>query len=1331
MEKLATSGFKGYFFLVLSIVMALSITMPTGIRAQGCIMVCPPTSPPVPISLSSDCSDILTYNIIGVFVSGCSGPIDVQIIDNGIPIGNVIDTSMIGQTFMVIVSNPSSGQSCMTFIMVVDKQAPIVDCPDDVTLACNTDLSEYLGLTEADISDCSAIQSIFRDDVLISSGNCTGNIISQYERTYIVVDVYNNATTCEQLISLAKADLVDVVFPPDLTGVNALSCFPSPNTTPANTGYPTVEGENVLNGTFCNLISLSSDITVAVCSGSYKIFRTWTVYDWCANNIFVDSVQVIEIVDRTPPVVNAPADLTASTGSSECSADVILPPALITEDCSTSWTVRTEGPFGTMFTNGGLVSNLPVGVHRIIYKATNDCGLEGVDTMFVSVLDLAPPSPVCNQSLNIPVNNFGTTLIPASTFDAASYDNCGPVYFKVKRMTTQAGSSCQNPGNPGNAFDDFVQFCCADIAHNPIRIILRVYDSPPVPGPVSDTYLTGHFNDCMVQVEVQDKLPPSIICPNNLTISCQFPYTAGNLGVFGDVELNEADRDQICIDDPGDGLPGIQCVGLDGLALDNCGVTVTSTASITVNNCGAGSIVRTFIATDDGGRQSSCQQVITIINYDPFSLSDITWPSDLITTDICELDSLDPEDLAAPYNAPFFIEEQCDLIGVSYDDDVFAFAQDQPCFKILRTWTVIDWCQLNTPSGGIWTHLQVIKVTNNVPPIIEPLEDISTCSFDPACGGLTLNFDAAAHDDCSTASSLSWTYTVDLDNNGSFDFISPVLTGESIEFSRNIPIGSHRILYSVWDHCGNITTVEQSVSVVSCKPPSAKCIDGLSTNLMAMDLNGDGTADWGMVTLQAEMFDAGSDHPCGNPITLAFSSDPNDVTKIFDCSDIGPNEIELWAIDTNGLTDFCITSVDVQDNNAICPNQLGGTGVISGNIKVPGSGNLAGAMVYLDGSNLAGSASGSNGYFVFPAMPFGGQFVVRPIKQGDAKNGVTTLDLVQIQKHLLGIKSFESPFQFIAADANNSQSITAIDILQLRKLILGYYDELPNSPSWRFIDEAHVFPDPQNPWISTWPETYTIKPFSTNMNDVNFDAVKIGDVNLTANTQLGNSMVLPRGDQSCEIQYVVSPQPEQEVFRVDINLLHAEKFNAVQFSFLWDESTYELVDWNPGENLSKEDIRMPQAPGEGASILAFTSGKWSTDRMLLLTMWVKQKSSRTFPFKLFLKPQPTTPLAYVADEANPIRIQMSAVSQNIQQLYNRPNPFKDQTTILYQSIRQEDAMINFYDLNGRLVLSRDVRLIAGENEFVIHKSELRGGGMYTYEIKSDFQHSTNRMIIVN
>ncbi|MEO5906356.1 MAG: T9SS type A sorting domain-containing protein, partial [Saprospiraceae bacterium] len=923
--------------------------------------------------------------------------------------------------------------------------------------------------------------------------------------------------------------------------------------------------------------------------------------------------------------------------------------------------------------------------------------------------------------------------IPASSFNAASFDNCGDVYFKVKRMTAPSDYSCSNPGNPLNQFDDFIQFCCEDIVNNEIMVILRVYDLPPVPGPVSDSYLAGHFNDCMVQVEVQDKLPPSIICPVDLTISCIFPYTEENLDVFGSIALTEEDREQICLDDPGvPGDPGLQCFGLDGLALDNCNVQITTSAIIDVNMCGVGTITRTFTATDDGGRQSTCEQVISIINYDLFDLSDIVWPADYTTFDICDITLLDPEDLSPPYNEPILSDGPCDLVGANYDDAVFDFSNtDQACFKILRTWTVLDWCQLNSQSGGIWTHIQVIKAMNNVGPVIEPLPDLSECSFDPECEGLEIDFEAVATDDCSGPASLSWRYFIDIDNNQSFDFTSQIVFDDTLRFTRELPIGSHRILYTVSDQCGNITTEEQLVDVVSCKAPSAKCIHGLSTNLMAMDLDGDGIADWGMVTLQASMFDAGSDHPCGNSLTVAFSENPLDVTRVFDCNDLGDNEIELWAIDENGLTDFCITTVDIQDNNNICPPELGGTGTISGNINVPGSGKLAGAMVYLDGSNAEGIPSGSNGYFVFPSMPLGGQYDVRPIRDGDARNGVTTLDLVKIQKHLLGIEFFKNPYQYIAADANNSSSITAVDIIQLRKLILGYYSELPSNHSWRFIDSRHVFPDENNPWLTAWPETYSIHPFSTTMSDVDFDAVKVGDVNLTASTQARSNLILPRNADHCEVEYRAVHDSEEGIIRIEVVLQSASKYNAVQFSFTWDQRNYPMMDWAAGEKITADDIRMPVSYGESGSIAVFSTTGWQDQEIVLFSFRVKESTTQPSNFRLLMSQGPTEAVAYVNETESIHSIKLINKTSEPFPVYNKPNPFKDATTIVFESKISEPAQLKVFDLSGKMILNRQVQLHNGLNEYFIHRSDLPNPGMYSYELKSETQHSTNRMIIVD
>ncbi len=64
---------------------------------------------------------------------------------------------------------------------------------------------------------------------------------------------------------------------------------------------------------------------------------------------------------------------------------------------------------------------------------------------------------------------------------------------------------------------------------------------------------------------------------------------------------------------------------------------------------------------------------------------------------------------------------------------------------------------------------------------------------------------------------------------------------------------------------------------------------------------------------------------------------------------------------------------------------------------------------------------------------------------------VDVLDLLSIQKHILGIQPFADFKQILAADADGDNQINVIDLLELRKLILGLYEKLPNVPSVYFI----------------------------------------------------------------------------------------------------------------------------------------------------------------------------------------------------------------------------------------------------------------------------------------
>ncbi len=133
-------------------------------------------------------------------------------------------------------------------------------------------------------------------------------------------------------------------------------------------------------------------------------------------------------------------------------------------------------------------------------------------------------------------------------------------------------------------------------------------------------------------------------------------------------------------------------------------------------------------------------------------------------------------------------------------------------------------------------------------------------------------------------------------------------------------------------------------------------------------------------------------------------------------------------------------------------------------------------------------------YYATQGAPY---LLITPTKTTDPLNGVSTFDLIQIHRHILNIKTFDSPYQYIAADINRSGTITTLDLIQLRKVILGIDANFANNSSWRFINADHIFQDPNDPLKEYLPETIRIG-LLYNRHNVEFIGIKIGDLNNSA-----------------------------------------------------------------------------------------------------------------------------------------------------------------------------------------------------------------------------------------
>jgi len=701
-------------------------------------------------------------------LTGCFGaefPIDLKFDDEGA--GNLTLCAQLnanGAPFQCIVA---PGVSSPTVLGIFDgKEASGTwnvtftdNIPPDDGVIEIVGLEVLVNIPGIAVTDgCGPVDLSFTDTEI--PGDCASGFTKTIRRKFTAVDGSGNSITCVQNINFARPNLADVVVPPNYDDLQepAFACtgvYPTPDYIESIglQGFPTIDGFPI----DCGLSIEYEDNIIDVCDGTYKISRDWLILDWCTGER-VEYSQLVKVVDDVAPNLTCPANLTVTTDPFTCCASVNLPDVIVSDVCSRINNVSAmivgidPTTFDTigMFTVGGFLSSfpgnnlwtpdtlanfgttpcLPLGTHTVIYTVTDDCNNQATCTFRLTVRDFTPPVAACDEftvvgiGVDDPYDCYlpsadgcefaGVTWVKATTFDDGSYDNCGNVIFKVQRMAPY--SDCIQNLNPingqpecditldpfpdiPNEFEraisesDSIKFYCCEVGTTQM-IILRVYqvdlNGNITVGPDGSPVV----NECMVEVSVQDKLKPVCQAPANVTVSCEnfdpSLWAYGNATVF----------DNCCLDTA-------------SVYLGQKGLTHTTTLSAFDTLCNKGTIIRRWTARDCNGQSSQCSQRI-IVNYEQDYW--VRFPNDVIVT-FC--------DSSGVYGEPTFSGEDCELLGVSFQDEVYTVVPDA-CFKIERTWKVINWCTYDANSPCINVPNPTPNATENSPanlpgPIVSPL----------------------------------------------------------------------------------------------------------------------------------------------------------------------------------------------------------------------------------------------------------------------------------------------------------------------------------------------------------------------------------------------------------------------------------------------------------------------------------------------------------------------------------------------------------------------------------------------------------------------------------
>lgn len=172
---------------------------------------------------------------------------------------------------------------------------------------------------------------------------------------------------------------------------------------------------------------------------------------------------------------------------------------------------------------------------------------------------------------------------------------------------------------------------------------------------------------------------------------------------------------------------------------------------------------------------------------------------------------------------------------------------------------------------------------------------------------------------------------------------------------------------------------------------------------------------------------------------------------------------------------------------------------VSGQVNSPSGQPIAGVEIMNGNTVLA--TTNEQGRYTIASVEQGTSYAISPRATTGLTNGVSATDAVRIRGHIIGLEPFTEPYQVIAADINNDNTVSAADIVQIIRAVVGITTEFSNNSPWRFVDAEQSLD--ANPLAGSITETINIT-VNSDISNLDFIGVKIGDVNSNADLDLNN-----------------------------------------------------------------------------------------------------------------------------------------------------------------------------------------------------------------------------------
>jgi hypothetical protein len=516
-------------------------------------------------------------------------------------------------------------------------------------------------------------------------------------------------------------------------------------------------------------------------------------------------------------------------------------------------------------------------------------------------------------------------------------------------------------------------------------------------------------------------------------------------------------------------------------------------------------------------------------------------------------------------------------------------------------------------------------------------------------------------------------------------------------------------------------TIQVKAQVPDTIPPTAICVSNVVT--IPMQANG-------FVVIHAKDFDRGSyDNVTKvDKLKFYFDGDPAKTNFQIRCIDLEaagvvelPLNLQLWVEDEGGNKASCDLSIIIQDVLDVCQIQVSQT-YIKGKVRVE-NGNKVSLTATLRGPNNFKSEINSadiflSGFdFYFPHLTKQTGYQLCLDKQDEHLNGISTVDVVRIQRHILGIEYLNSHYKYMAADVNKTKTITSSDITEIRRLILGIKKTFTNVPSWIFVPKDLTFAPNFVPDIKPFiPSCDSIYIGNTSIDNKEYVAIKMGDVSLNAKSDALHG--LQTRSQKNTLFYQTATI-DKNTIRTDFKLKNGFEVAAFQFTLAFNPNELEFA------GIENGNIRMDE---EQYSLHDLHNGKihfaWDRNQLdkstqtngALFSITWKRISLNSINPDLSLDPNGIEALCFDND-LNEFNLSLRSTSEDATDI----RVFQDfnNQMVRIEGTSYSNSTLNYsiIDITGNTILQNSIQLTEGIFSEEIILNSLPTTGMYFLKVQ--------------